>query len=51
MISDVNRAWENLERAEHERELALREEVLRQERLRTTSNEIQPESWSPRKMA
>jgi len=33
MISDVNRAWENLERAEHERELALREEILRQERL------------------
>ncbi|CAF0773539.1 unnamed protein product [Adineta ricciae] len=33
MISDINRAWENLERAEHERELALREEVLRQERL------------------
>ncbi|CAF4780427.1 unnamed protein product, partial [Rotaria sp. Silwood2] len=23
MISDINRAWENLERAEHERELAL----------------------------
>jgi spectrin beta len=33
MISDINRAWENLERAEHERELALREEILRQERL------------------
>ncbi|CAF3598148.1 unnamed protein product [Rotaria socialis] len=33
MISDVNRAWENLERAEHDRELALREEILRQERL------------------
>ncbi|CAF0846792.1 unnamed protein product [Rotaria sordida] len=33
MISDINRSWENLERAEHERELALREEILRQERL------------------
>jgi len=32
-ISDVNRAWENLERAEHERELALREELIRQEKL------------------
>lgn len=33
MISDVNRAWESLERAEHERELALREELIRQEKL------------------
>jgi spectrin beta len=33
MISDINRSWGNLERAEHERELALREEILRQERL------------------
>ncbi|CAF0848373.1 unnamed protein product [Didymodactylos carnosus] len=33
MISDINHAWESLERAEHERELALREEILRQERL------------------
>ena len=33
MISNVNRAWQGLERAEHERELALREEILRQERL------------------
>jgi len=33
MISDVNRAWELLEKAEHERELALREELIRQEKL------------------
>lgn len=33
MISDVNRAWEYLEKAEHERELALREELIRQEKL------------------
>lgn len=33
MISDVNRAWENLEKAEHERELALREDLIRQEKL------------------
>jgi len=28
-LSDINRAWESLERAEHERELALREELMR----------------------
>ncbi|XP_070577536.1 spectrin beta chain, non-erythrocytic 1-like isoform X2 [Ptychodera flava] len=33
LISDINRAWENLEKAEHERELALREELIRQEKL------------------
>ncbi|XP_022245252.1 spectrin beta chain-like isoform X3 [Limulus polyphemus] len=33
MISDINKAWESLERAEHERELALREELIRQEKL------------------
>lgn len=32
-LSDINKAWEALERAEHERELALREELMRQERL------------------
>ncbi|XP_032239849.2 spectrin beta chain isoform X2 [Nematostella vectensis] len=30
---DINRAWERLEKSEHERELALREELMRQERL------------------
>uniref|UniRef100_A0A158R574 Spectrin beta chain n=1 Tax=Syphacia muris TaxID=451379 RepID=A0A158R574_9BILA len=33
LISDINRAWENLEKAEHERELALKEELIRQEKL------------------
>lgn len=29
LISDINKAWERLEKAEHERELALREELIR----------------------
>ena len=29
LISDINKAWEKLEKAEHERELALREELIR----------------------
>jgi spectrin beta len=33
LISDINRAWVELEKAEHERELALREEIVRQENL------------------
>ena len=33
LISDINRAWDRLEKAEHERELALREELIRQEKL------------------
>ncbi|MFH4980343.1 hypothetical protein AB6A40_007052 [Gnathostoma spinigerum] len=33
LIADINKAWEDLERAEHERELALKEEIIRQERL------------------
>ncbi|XP_076171630.1 spectrin beta chain isoform X4 [Ptiloglossa arizonensis] len=33
MISDINKAWERLEKAEHERELTLREELIRQEKL------------------
>lgn len=33
MISDINRAWDRLEKAEHGRELALREELIRQEKL------------------
>lgn len=33
LISDINRAWCDLEKAEHERELALREELVRQENL------------------
>ncbi|CAI4222623.1 unnamed protein product [Auanema sp. JU1783] len=33
LIGDINRAWEALEKAEHERELALKEELIRQEKL------------------
>jgi spectrin beta len=33
MLGDINRAWEHLEKAEHERELALRDELIRQEKL------------------
>lgn len=33
LIFDINRAWERLEKAEHERELALRNELIRQEKL------------------
>ena len=33
MIADINRAWDQLEKSEHERELALREELIRQEKL------------------
>ena len=28
-LPELNRAWEDLERSEHERELALREELIR----------------------
>ncbi|ULT90413.1 hypothetical protein L3Y34_008629 [Caenorhabditis briggsae] len=33
LIADINRAWQSLEKAEHERELALKEELIRQEKL------------------
>ncbi|KAL1006210.1 hypothetical protein UPYG_G00069280 [Umbra pygmaea] len=33
LISDINKTWERLEKAEHERELALRTELIRQEKL------------------
>lgn len=29
MLGDINRAWDMLEKAEHERELALRDELIR----------------------
>ena len=29
MVADINRAWGQLEKAEHERELALRDELIR----------------------
>ena len=33
LIRDIESAWVQLERSEHDRELALREELIRQERL------------------
>ncbi|XP_041122014.1 spectrin beta chain, erythrocytic [Polyodon spathula] len=33
LVSDINRGWERLEKAEHGRELALRNELIRQEKL------------------
>ncbi|XP_020026504.2 spectrin beta chain, erythrocytic [Castor canadensis] len=33
LVSDINRAWESLEEAEYQRELALRSELIRQEKL------------------
>ncbi|XP_069806964.1 spectrin beta chain, erythrocytic isoform X2 [Dendropsophus ebraccatus] len=33
LVSDINRAWGRLEKAEHERETALRNELIRQEKL------------------
>nr|XP_014718093.2 spectrin beta chain, erythrocytic isoform X3 [Equus asinus] len=33
LVSDINRAWESLEEAEYRRELALRNELIRQEKL------------------
>uniref|UniRef100_A0A671URU8 Spectrin beta chain n=1 Tax=Sparus aurata TaxID=8175 RepID=A0A671URU8_SPAAU len=33
LISDINKAWEKLEKAEHERGVALRKELIRQEKL------------------
>ncbi|KAH9489100.1 hypothetical protein Btru_057665 [Bulinus truncatus] len=33
LLSDINKAWERLDKAEHERELSLREELIRQEKL------------------
>lgn len=33
LVQDIERSWEKLERAEHNREVALRSELLRQERL------------------
>lgn len=33
VVGDINLAWERLEKAEHERELALGEELIRQEKL------------------
>lgn len=33
MVNDINNAWQEMERQEHEREVALREELIRQQQL------------------
>lgn len=33
LVNDIEKAWQGLENAEHNREVALREELLRQEKL------------------
>ena len=33
LVHEINKAWENLEKSEHGRELALRQELIRQEKL------------------
>ncbi|ESO10412.1 hypothetical protein HELRODRAFT_183634 [Helobdella robusta] len=50
LIRDVESAWLRLERAEHDRELALREELIRQERLKQLAEKFEKkailrESW------
>ncbi|XP_062431896.1 spectrin beta chain, erythrocytic isoform X2 [Rhea pennata] len=50
LVSDINRAWEQLEKAEHERELVLRNELIRQEKLeqlarRFDSKAAMREAW------
>ncbi|XP_068195760.1 spectrin beta chain, erythrocytic isoform X1 [Antennarius striatus] len=37
LVADINRAWARLERAEHERERVLRDELIRQEKLEQTA--------------
>ncbi|XP_070805867.1 LOW QUALITY PROTEIN: spectrin beta chain, non-erythrocytic 4 [Pituophis catenifer annectens] len=49
-ISDINKAWTQLEKAEHEREVALRAELIRQEKLellaqRFDHKAIMRETW------
>jgi spectrin beta len=44
LIHDVERNWEALDRAEHKREVALREELLRQERLEQLNYKFEKKS-------
>ncbi|XP_050430131.1 spectrin beta chain, non-erythrocytic 5 isoform X2 [Adelges cooleyi] len=44
LIHDLERNWESLERAEHKREVALREELLRQERLEQLNYKFEKKS-------
>ena len=47
MIRDINSAWERLEKAEHERELALREELIRQEKLEQLAARFNRKAFIP----
>lgn len=40
----TSQAWERLEKAEHERELALRTELIRQEKLEQLGRPLRPQS-------
>lgn len=44
LVQDIEKAWENLERAEHNREVALRSELRRQERLEQLNYKFQRKS-------
>lgn len=44
LVQDIERSWEILERAEHNREVALRTELLRQERLEQLNSKFQSKS-------
>lgn len=44
MINDIEKAWRALENAEHNREVALREELLRQEKLEQLNHKFEKKS-------
>ncbi|GBP27213.1 Spectrin beta chain, non-erythrocytic 5 [Eumeta japonica] len=44
---DLERAWQKLEQAEHARELALRTELLRQQRLEQLNYKFNTKDWDP----
>lgn len=44
LVQDIERSWESLERAEHSREVALRSELRRQERLEQLNYKFQKKS-------
>ncbi|XP_022241663.1 spectrin beta chain, non-erythrocytic 1-like [Limulus polyphemus] len=44
LVHDIEKAWEQLEKAEHQREVALREELLRQKRLENLAYRFEKKS-------
>ncbi|XP_076359799.1 spectrin beta chain, non-erythrocytic 5 kst [Tachypleus tridentatus] len=44
LVHDIEKAWEKLEKAEHQREVALREELLRQKRLENLAYRFEKKS-------